>query len=74
MISIGRADLLGLSLSDFLTMSALRAAESAFREHEVITLTAHDSLAFAEAFLNPTEPTDEMRNLYAQYRQEVVSR
>lgn len=68
------AQLLGLSVSDFLTMSGQRAAEAAIREHNIIALSAKDSLAFAEAFLNPAEPTEEMREAYALYKEEVTSR
>jgi len=66
------ADLEGRSLSDFVLESAQRAAESVIREHEVMTLTAQDSRAFADAVLNPPLPNEQLRAAFARYHQEVV--
>ncbi len=68
------ADLQGRSLSDFVIESAQRAAEEVIREHEVITLSARDSRAFAEALLNPPPPNERLRAAFARYQQEVEER
>ncbi len=68
------AELRGLSLTDFLVTSAQTAAEAAIREHNVIALTAEDSIAFAEALLNPREPNASLRAAFARYSEEVADR
>ncbi|HUZ03140.1 MAG TPA: DUF1778 domain-containing protein [Thermomicrobiaceae bacterium] len=55
------ATLAGLSLTDFVLRSAQEAAEQTIRRHQVMTLNAEDSTAFAEAILNPPEPNDALR-------------
>lgn len=52
------ADIRGRSLSEFVVSSALDAAEATIREHEVIVLSARDSLMFVEAILNPKGPNE----------------
>jgi uncharacterized protein (DUF1778 family) len=52
------ANISGRSLSDFVMTSALKAAQETIREHEVIVLTTRDSIAFAEALLNPKGPNE----------------
>ena len=66
------AELRGLSLTDFLIMSAQSAAETVIREHNIITLTARDSAAFAEALLKPGEPNAALRAAFARHDQEVA--
>lgn len=63
------AQLRGVSLTDFLVTSAQDIAEATIREHSVITLTARDSIAFAEALLNPREPNAALRNAFARHDQ-----
>lgn len=67
------AELRGQSLTDFLVASAQRAAEATVREHNVITLTARDSFAFAEAILHSAEPNEALRAAFARHDQEVAS-
>jgi uncharacterized protein (DUF1778 family) len=67
------AELSGLSLTDFLTMSAQSVAETTIRQHSIMTLTARDSLAFAEALFNPGEPNAALRNAFTRHDQEVIS-
>ena len=66
------AELSGLSLTDFLVTSAQSAAEATIREHNVITLTARDSIAFAEALLTPSTPNAALRAAFERYDQEVT--
>jgi len=62
------ADLCGLSVSDFMVNSSRERAEALIREHRLITLTTEDSVAFAEAIINPPEPNEALRALFAQHR------
>lgn len=67
------ADLLGLSVTDFVAMSAQQAAEAAIREHSLITLTARDSEMFAEALLNPRKPSEKLRAAFERHDEDVIS-
>lgn|SRR5512145_1442761 len=67
------AELLGLSLTDFLIMSAQQAAEATIREHHIIALTARDSTAFAEAILNPGEPNAALRTAFARVQEDTIT-
>lgn len=51
----------GLSLTAFVVQSAEAAAEAVIRDHQVISLSAQDSLVFAEAILNPPEPNEALK-------------
>ena len=63
------ADLSGRSLSDFVVSSALEAAEESIRNHEIIVLSARDSIAFVEALLNPREPNEALREAFRLHRE-----
>ncbi len=63
------AQIKGLKLSEFVTISVQIAAENAIREHEIMTLTAQESRAFAEALLNPPAPNANLIALAKEYRQ-----
>jgi uncharacterized protein (DUF1778 family) len=67
------AELTGRSVSDFVISSAVAAAEETVRAHEVVQLTARDTRAFVEAFLNPRGPNEAMRKHARRYR-ELVER
>ena len=67
------ADLTGRSVSDFVVSSAVAAAEETVRAHETIRLTARDTKAFVEAFLNPRGPNEAMWK-YAQRYRELVDK
>lgn len=68
------AQLSGLSITDFLVTSAQNKAEDVIREHNVITLTAQDSVLFTSALLNPREPNAALRNAFARHAAEVINR
>lgn len=55
------AHLTGRTLTDFILAAVQEAAGRAVREHEVLTLSARDSLAFARAILDPPTPNDALR-------------
>jgi uncharacterized protein (DUF1778 family) len=65
------AELQGRTLTDFVIASVHESAVKAIAELEAIRLTAADSLAFAEALLNPREPIPELRTAAERYRKMV---
>ena len=67
------AALQGRTVSEFVASSVQQAAEQAIREHKVITLTAEDSRAFAEALLAPPAPNERLRALAERYRRTTVT-
>jgi uncharacterized protein (DUF1778 family) len=67
------ADLMGVSLTDFITLSAQRSAEETIRTYRVISLSAQDSQRFAEALLDPGPPNETLRAAFARQDEDVVS-
>lgn len=65
------AALEGISVTDFIVRAARDAAEQTIRSHEVITLSAEDSLRFVEAILNPPEPNEALRRAFAAARRHI---
>lgn len=68
-VLLQRAALLeGTTLTNFVIHTAQEAAERTIRERQVITLSARDSLVFAEALLNPPAPSARLRAAAARYQ------
>jgi uncharacterized protein (DUF1778 family) len=65
------AELQGRTLTDFVVASAHQAAVRTIEEMETIRLGAEDSRAFAEAVLNPREPTERLRAAARRYLEAV---
>ena len=63
------AAIAGRSITDFVVSSALEKAEETIRSHQVLTLSAHDSEAFALAILNPPAPTERQLAAARRYRE-----
>lgn len=63
------ADLLGLTLTDFMISSMQNAAVRAIQEHEMMTLTGRDREVFVAALLNPPEPSERLRAATQRYKQ-----
>jgi uncharacterized protein (DUF1778 family) len=63
------AALHGQSLSNYVVSTVQKAAEEALRDHEIMTLSAHDSRIFVEALLNPPEPNDALRVAFADHQE-----
>jgi uncharacterized protein (DUF1778 family) len=61
------ADARGLSVTDFITDSARDAAVKTLREQEIV-LSARDSLLFAEAILEPAQPSARLREAFRRHR------
>ena len=63
------ADISGRSVSDFVVSSAVQAAIETIREHEVIVLSARDSIIFVEALLNPKGPNEALLAAARRHRE-----
>lgn len=61
------ADLQGRTLTDFLIASAHEAAVRVIRDEQTIRLNAEESRAFAEALLNPRDPTADLKAAASRY-------
>lgn len=64
------ASLTGRSLTDFVVQSAQEAAMRTIQENEIIRLNASESRAFAEALLNPREPSPRLRAAAKRYAEQ----
>ena len=64
------AGLEGQTVTDFVIAAAQSAAERAIERHKVLRLTAEQTQAFADAFLNPREPSEVLRR-YARREREL---
>jgi uncharacterized protein (DUF1778 family) len=62
------AALEGRSITDFVLTSVQDAAKRAIVEHEMIRLSVADARAFAEALLEPREPSRRMKERVAAFR------
>lgn len=62
------AEMQGRSVSDFVVAAAQEAAHRAIEETQVIRLSVEDQRAFAEAILNPPEPTPALRRAFRRHR------
>src|SRR5579871_1427764 len=61
------AELQGRTLTDFVIASVHDAAVRVIEETQTIRLSAEESRAFAEALLNPREPTAPLKAAARQY-------
>lgn len=65
------AELQGRSLTDFVISSVHDAAVRTIEEVHLVRLNADESQAFAEALLNPREPTDRLRAAARRYLETI---
>ena len=65
------AELEGRTVTDFVVAAAQEAAERRVEQSQVIRLSMEDQRAFAEAILNPPEPTPALRRAFALHREMV---
>jgi len=68
------AALRGQTLSGLILQVALREAQQAIRDHDIMTLSARDSLAFAEALLDPPVPAPRLVRALEEHRAEFGDR
>lgn len=52
------ADLEGLTLTDFVSISVKEKALQVIEQHQKLQLSIEDSIAFVDALLNPPEPNE----------------
>lgn len=67
LLFVQAAELQGLSLTDFIVSAISDAANQVVREHEIISLTRRDQVAFAEALLAPPQPLHELQTAVEDY-------
>lgn len=67
------AEIQGRSVSDFVVAAAQEAAHRTIEETQIIRLSVEDQRAFAEAILNPPEPTPALKRAAERYRRLVKS-
>jgi uncharacterized protein (DUF1778 family) len=65
------ADIESSTLADFLSKSAQAAAQQTISNHNVLKLSAEGSKAFAEAILNPKEPTQKLKDAMKRHQQVI---
>lgn len=68
------ANLQGRTLTDFVIASLEKMARETVREHEVITLSAADSLRVAKLLIHPPKPNAALKKAAAQHRKSVAMR
>ena len=64
------AELEGQTFTDFVISVAQMAAERAIERHQIMRLTAKETQAFVNAYLNPREPGDVLKK-YAKREREL---
>jgi uncharacterized protein (DUF1778 family) len=63
------ADLRGQTLTDFVLSATREKAIETLQQAQLVRLTAEDQKRFAEALLNPREPSQRLRDAAKRYRQ-----
>ena len=63
------AEIQGRSVSDFMVAAAQEAATRTIEQAHIIQLSIEDQRAFAEAILNPPEPTPALRRAFRRHRE-----
>ena len=66
-LMVRAAELQGQTLTDFVVASASETARRVIRESEVLALSERDQVAFAEALLDPPEPSERMKAAARRY-------
>lgn len=65
------ATLKGVSISDFMVLSADEAAMRTIHDHETWTLTGRDREVFVDALLNPPAPNQRMKAAAQRYKERM---
>ena len=66
------SNLTGRSITDFVIASAEEEARRTIRDHEAMELSKQDSKAFAEALINPPEPSRRLEEAANRYKESTV--
>ena len=61
------AEIQGRSVSDFVVTAVQEAEHRIIEETQIIRLSVEDQRLFAEAILNPPEPTDALRRAFVAH-------
>jgi len=59
------------SLSEFVLVNAVEAADRVIDSHEKVTLSAKDWQAFYNALMNPPKPNEKLMKAASRYRQRL---
>jgi uncharacterized protein (DUF1778 family) len=62
------AEIQGRSVSDFVVAAAQEAAHRMIEQTQIVRLSVADQRAFAEAIVNPPEPTPALRRAFRRHR------
>jgi uncharacterized protein (DUF1778 family) len=62
------AELQGRTMTDFVVSAVQEAAQRAIEQAEIIRLSLADQECFAQALLNPPEPTPALRRAFTRRR------
>lgn len=62
------ADLAGLTLTDFVSISVREKALQVIEQHQNLQLSIEDSIAFVDALLNPPEPNQALKAAAIRYQ------
>ncbi len=65
------ASIQGRTVTDFLVSAADEQARKVIQEHQIITLSKANSLAFANVLLNPPEPNKKARDAAKWYKKKM---
>ena len=60
--------LTGRTMSDFVRDSVEKEARKTLKDYEVMELSKRDSKVFAEALINPSEPSDQLKEAAKRYK------
>jgi len=63
------AEIQGRSVSDFVVAAAQEAANRTVEQTQIIRLSVEDQRAFAQAIINPPEPTPALRRAFRRHRE-----
>ncbi len=63
------AEIQGRTLTDFVVTASCAAARETIESTEIIRLSAEDQRLFAEAIINPPEPSDALIQSIAKYHE-----
>jgi uncharacterized protein (DUF1778 family) len=61
----------GASVAEFVRRAVQDAAVHTVTEREVLRLCVQDQVVFAEALLDPREPSERLKSAYQRYRERV---
>lgn len=65
------ADILGITLTDFVISSVQTAAKQVIQEHEIMILSQRDQQVFVEALLNPPTPSAKLNSAAESYKRKM---